>query len=77
MICIKNRGFTLIELLIVVAILGVIGVIITVSVTGTLNEQNQKSCDAFVQELEDAACVYAELTNKDVTISLKIFVDGI
>ena len=62
----KNKGFTLIELLVVVAILGVIGIVITISVTGSLNDQNQKSCDSFVKELEDAACVYAGLTKKEV-----------
>jgi len=60
----KNRGFTSIELLIVVALMGVLGVIVTVSLTGTLKDTNQKRCDEFVREIEDAACVYAGLIDK-------------
>lgn len=63
----KNRGFTLIELLIVVAILAILGTIISVSLVGTLKNTNQKQCDEFVKEVEDAACVYAGLSiNKAV-----------
>ena len=63
----KNKGFTLIELLIVVAILGVIGTIVSISLVGTLQNANQKRCDEFVKEMEDGACVYAGLsTNKGV-----------
>lgn len=60
----KNKGFTLIELLVVVAIMGLIGVVVTISLTSTLNETNQKRCDEFVKEVEDAACVYAGLIDK-------------
>lgn len=62
----KNKGFTLIELLLVIAILAILGIVITISFNSSLNEQHQKDCDAFVAELEDAACVYAGLIKKDV-----------
>jgi len=64
----KNRrnGFTLIEILMVVAIMGVIGIIITVSLTDTLKDVNQKKCDDFVTEIEEAACVYTSLSNNVV-----------
>ena len=60
----NNKGFTLIELLVVVVILGMIGTIITVSLTKTLKDTNQDSCDDFVKELEDAACVYVSKSDK-------------
>ena len=62
----KNRGFTLIELILVVAVLGIVGVIVTISLTGTLQNTRQKECDDFVMEVEEAACVYVNLSNKDV-----------
>ena len=61
----NNKGFTLIELLAVSAILATIGIVITISLTASLNNQNQKNCDAFVQELEDAASVYAGLKSSN------------
>lgn len=50
----------------VIAIMGVIGVIATVSLTHTLKNTNQKKCDDFVKEVEDAACVYSGLSNKEI-----------
>jgi len=61
----KNKGFTLIELLVVIAVLGLVGTIATISLNGSLLGANQRQCDEFVKEIEDAACVYASLsTNK-------------
>lgn len=61
----KNKGFTLIELLVVVAIMGVLGVIISVSLTKTLKNSNQMGCDRFVNEIEEAACVYVGLSKNE------------
>lgn len=57
----KNKGFTLIELLSVIAILAVIGLIITLNFTSTVNDTTKANCDRFVEEVENAACVYAAL----------------
>lgn len=65
-IIMNSKGFTLIELIAVLAILGVVGVIVTISFTVGLHTTNQKGCDDFVKELEDAACVYAGLADKKV-----------
>lgn len=62
----RKKGFTLIELLLVIAIMGAIGVIATVSLTHTLQNTNQRKCDDFVKEVEDAACVYSGLSNKEI-----------
>lgn len=62
-----KKGFTLIEMLLVVAIIGALGVIITINFTHTLKNTNQKKCDEFVKEVEDAACVYSGLSNKEIT----------
>ena len=62
----KNKGFTLIEILIVVAILGVAGTVITISLNATLNNANQKRCDEFVKKIEDAACTYTSMSKKSI-----------
>ena len=63
----KNKnGFTLIELIVVVAIMALLGTVITVSLTNTLQQANQDDCDKFVREIEDAACVYSQLSDKKV-----------
>lgn len=59
-----NKGFTLIELLVVIAVLSVVGTIVTVSLTSSLKNTNQKQCDEFVLDIEEAACVFAGLNTK-------------
>ena len=61
----KNKGFTLLELLVVIAIMGVLGIIITASLSSTLNKTNQEDCDEFVKEVEEGACVYADLSRRE------------
>lgn len=62
----RRKGFTLVEMLMVVAIMGALGVVITISLTHTLQNTQQKKCDDFVTEVEDAACVYSGLSNKEI-----------
>lgn len=63
----NKKGFTLIELVLVIAVMGILGVIITLNLSSTLKDANQRKCDDFVLEIEEAACVYTNLTNKVVT----------
>lgn len=60
----NNRGFTLIEILVVVAILGMLGTVVTISLSNTLKNTKQNECNAFMEEVEDAACVYSGLSEK-------------
>lgn len=62
----NSKGFTLIEILVVVVILGMLGVVVTMSLTKMLNNTRQNDCERFVLEIEDAACVYAGLKNKKI-----------
>lgn len=57
----NKKGFTLIELLVVIAVFAVIGTIVTVSLTSTLEDAKVKECNEFVLDIEEAACVYAGL----------------
>ena len=54
------------ELLVVVIILGMLGTIITISLTKTLKNTNQATCDEFIKEVEDAACVYVSKNDKEI-----------
>ncbi len=62
----NNKGFTLMELLIVVAVMGTLGVIVTISMTASFNKTKQDDCKRFVKKLEDTACVYASSSNKEI-----------
>lgn len=62
----RKKGFTLIELLLVITIMGTIGVIATLSLNHTLQNANQRRCDDFVLEVEEAACVYSSLSDKEI-----------
>ncbi len=61
----NDKGFTLIELLAVITIMGVLGVIVTISLTKTLEDNRNRNCEAFVMDLEDAACIYASLHKEE------------
>ena len=63
----ENKGFTLIELLIVVTILGVVGVLASASFVNSMKDTNQKQCDSFVEEIQNAACAYIRMTDKKIT----------
>lgn len=65
----NNKGFTLIELLIVIAVMGLLGTIITVNLTNTLNNTKDNNCTEFVNSIEEAACVYVELSDSKVNCS--------
>ncbi len=62
----NNKGFTLIELLAVVAIIGLLGTVATISLTKTHQNINQNSCNEFVKEIEEVACVYANKYDKEM-----------
>lgn len=62
----SEKGFTLIELLLVIAIMGIIGVVATISLTHTLQNTKEKKCDDFVRTIETAACIYSSLANKEI-----------
>ena len=57
----NNKGFTLIELLAVVAILGLVGVVVTISLSSSLKKVEEDKCNNFVEEIEDGACVLANI----------------
>lgn len=57
---IKNNGFTLVELLLTIAIIGVLSVVTGLSITGMLKRQEEGKYEDYIEDLENAACVYAQ-----------------
>ncbi len=64
----NRKGFTLIELLVTVALIGSMSIVVGVSVTSLLNNQKQKRYDEFVEQMEDAGCVFAQNDNRTEAI---------
>ena len=62
----NNKGFTLIELLAIITIIALLGTVATISLTKTHQNINQDSCNEFVKEIEEAACVYVSKYDKEI-----------
>ena len=58
----KNKGFTIIEIISALAILAIVGILITASLTKTLKGVKEKGCEEFVTRVEEGACVYSTVT---------------
>lgn len=54
------------ELLIVIAVMGTLGIIITISMTASFQKVKQDECNRFVKKIEETACVYASSPNKEI-----------
>lgn len=58
----KKNGFTLIELIVTIALLGMVGVVISVNLTNMTKKQNSDKEAEFKKIVEDAACAYVGLS---------------
>ncbi len=60
----NTKGFTLIELIAAVTIMAIIGTIVIVNFNKISDKRSEKEYDEFKREVENAACVYADLDNQ-------------
>ena len=58
----KDKGFTLIELIVTITLIVIISVTVGVSITGMLDRQEEKDTEDYVNQIQDAACVYANVS---------------
>jgi general secretion pathway protein H len=63
----RGRGFSLIEILVVVAIVGVIALVVTLSVTGSAERQVRREAERF-EALVGQACEQAELGGREIGV---------
>lgn len=61
----NKKGFTLIELIAVFALIAVLSVVIGINMNKLKNNTLEKKYNAYKDELETAACVYAYKNNKN------------
>lgn len=58
----NKKGFTLVEMLVVVGLIAILSTVVGVNVVGMLNDQRTNEQNAFKKKIEDAACIYADLS---------------
>ena len=66
----KNKGFTLVELIITIGLIAIVSVTIGVSLSGMLGRQDDRKVEEYETDIEEAACIYAEIN--DITSSTTV-----
>jgi len=61
----KKNGFTLIEIIITIALLGLVGIVLSISMINLIDNQKSNKIEEFKMLMEDAACTYAVLLGDD------------
>lgn len=56
----NNNGFTLAELIVTIAIMALIGIVISTNMLGLFSSEEDKEYVAFVSKIEESACMYVE-----------------
>lgn len=67
----NRKGFTLIEIIAVIAILATISIVVTVNMTKTMKKYTENDCENFKEEVEEAACTYADIKFDDNNDGIK------
>ncbi|MBR5662027.1 MAG: prepilin-type N-terminal cleavage/methylation domain-containing protein [Bacilli bacterium] len=62
----NKKGFTLIEIIAVIVIIALVTTIVILNFDNSLNKNNNKKEEAFVTDLEKAACVYIDLKDNAI-----------
>ena len=57
----KKNGFTLIELIVTIAIMALIGLVISTNMLGMFSKEQDKEYEDFKRRVEEAACMYFDV----------------
>ena len=63
-----KNGFTMIELLIIIGLLGIIGLMMAINMSGILGSERESGYDNFQKTVETAACAYID---KQANVTLR------
>lgn len=55
----KNKGFTLIEMIVTIALLGFVGIVLSMNMIKLINDQKEEKKAEVKTLIEEAACTYA------------------
>ena len=73
----KNRGFTLIEVIVTIALLGFVGIIISMNLMKLIDDQKKDKKEEVRMLLEEAVCTYAVLNNDvDIVTGETLVING-
>ena len=59
----KKNGFTLAELIVTIALLGLVGIVLSMNMIKIINNQKEEKKEEFVELMEEAACAYVILSD--------------
>ncbi len=60
----KKNGFTLVELIATIAIIALIGLVISTNMLGMFSQEEDKDLEDFQRRIEEAACMYVEVVKR-------------
>lgn len=58
----RKNGYTLVELIAVIVIIALVATVVILNFDNSVDKSKNKKEDAFINDLEKAACVYIDLT---------------
>ena len=73
----KNKGFTLIEMVITIALLALVGVVVSTNVLKLINNQKEEKKEEVKLLMEEAACTYAILNNATSVTGTTLIGEGL
>ena len=68
----KNDGFTLIEMIVTIALIGFVGIVVSMNMMKVIENQNIKQQEDFYSMMEEAACAYTGLSTTDCSTGCTI-----